>query len=282
MKKVSFRIGMVLLAALLLVFAVGAPALALDVALTPSSGFAVTMVSLTNYEFEGEVLFTWDGNSTPLITYPEQVYAYHFEVGPDMVNAMVAIPQPVAAGLHTLTASIYEGASVIETADAAFTVVDTTGPVGAGGIGGTGPAGPQGPQGPQGPVGPQGYIGPSGATGGPGVSIDHDVNNGDGTFTLFFTDGTTFTTGDLTGPDGPPGLTGATGALANTVDHAVKNDDGTFTLFFTDGTSFTSEDLTGPEGTVGSAGTMSIVGIALGVLVAIWIGISALKRLLVK
>ncbi|MFM7618758.1 MAG: tail fiber domain-containing protein, partial [Bacteroidota bacterium] len=38
------------------------------------------------------------------------------------------------------------------------------------------------------------------------------VDNGDGTFTLNYTDGTSFTTIDLTGPQGATGSTGATGA----------------------------------------------------------------------
>ena len=109
-----------------------------------------------------------------------------------------------------------------------------TGPQGLQGIQGiqgeTGPAGPQGDTGDQGsqgevgPVGPQGIQGPQGATGadGPqgiagndgadGNGIVSATNNGDGTFTLLFDDGTTFTTDDLTGPQGATGATGSAGA----------------------------------------------------------------------
>ena len=66
-------------------------------------------------------------------------------------------------------------------------------------IGLTGPQGPQGDQGPQGVAGPQGL---QGLPGEPGVGISNATNNGDGTFTLHFTDGTSFTTDDLTGPTG--------------------------------------------------------------------------------
>lgn len=37
------------------------------------------------------------------------------------------------------------------------------------------------------------------------------MNNGDGTFTLYFTDGSSFRTPDLTGPAGAPGAAGAAG-----------------------------------------------------------------------
>jgi hypothetical protein len=40
------------------------------------------------------------------------------------------------------------------------------------------------------------------ANGEPGVGIDHIVNNGDGTFTLFLTDESSYTVGNFTGPQG--------------------------------------------------------------------------------
>jgi hypothetical protein len=73
----------------------------------------------------------------------------------------------------------------------------------------------QGVQGPEGPQGPQGLQGPQGPA---GVGIVSIVDNGNGTFTLNLTDGSSFTTPDLTGaqgtqgwqgpqgPQGPPGL----------------------------------------------------------------------------
>ncbi|MDD2196878.1 MAG: hypothetical protein PHW91_06780, partial [Bacteroidales bacterium] len=53
---------------------------------------------------------------------------------------------------------------------------------------------------------------PQGEQGANGVGIVSTTDNGDGTFTLIYTDGTTFTTNDLTGPEGPlvPGNTGQT------------------------------------------------------------------------
>ena len=84
-----------------------------------------------------------------------------------------------------------------------------------------------------------------------GNGIVSATNNGDGTFTLLFDNGTTFTTDDLTGPQGD---TGAAGASGNGIASSVNNGDGTFTLTFDDGTTFTTDDLTGPQGAAGPAG----------------------------
>lgn len=46
-----------------------------------------------------------------------------------------------------------------------------------------------------------------------GVGIVSTVDNGDGTFTITYTDGTTFTTSDLTGPTGATGATGPAGTI---------------------------------------------------------------------
>ena len=63
-----------------------------------------------------------------------------------------------------------------------------------------GEQGIQGIQGVQGDKGDPGEQGIQGATGNDGNGIVSATNNGDGTFTLNFDDGTTFTTDDLTGP----------------------------------------------------------------------------------
>ena len=71
----------------------------------------------------------------------------------------------------------------------------STGPQGIQGISGN-----EGPQGPQGVKGDTGDEGPQGIPGTDGNGIVSATNNGDGTFTLNFDDGTTFTTDDLSGP----------------------------------------------------------------------------------
>jgi hypothetical protein len=132
-----------------------------------------------------------------------------------------------------------------------------------------GPQGLQGDTGVQGPQGPAGADGAVGADGSNGVGISTTVDNSDGTFTLTYTDGTSFTTADLTGPRGSQGLkgdtgnTGATGADGSDgvgISSTVDNSDGTFTLTYTDGTSFTTADLTGPQGLQGLQGDTGVQG----------------------
>jgi hypothetical protein len=60
--------------------------------------------------------------------------------------------------------------------------------------------------------GEEGLQGPKGDTGTAGVGVQSIVNNGNGTFTVKLTNGTTYTTDNLTGPTGAKGDTGATGA----------------------------------------------------------------------
>ena len=120
-----------------------------------------------------------------------------------------------------------------------------------------------GPQGPQGPVGPQGAIGPQGNN---GVGILSTTNNGDGTFTINYTDGSSFTSSDLTGPQGPTGLMGPQGISGPTgsdgvgISSSINNGDGTFTIYYTDGSSFTTANLTGPQGPQGPIGPQGAIG----------------------
>lgn len=72
-----------------------------------------------------------------------------------------------------------------------------------------------GNQGPQGEIGPQGETGPQGEPGPAGVGISSTVDNGDGTFTITYTDNTSFTTINLTGPQGDPGPQGPAGTGLN-------------------------------------------------------------------
>ena len=94
---------------------------------------------------------------------------------------------------------------------------------------GEGPQGPQGDQGPTGPQGVQGLTGAQGPTGQNGNGIVSTTDNGDGTFTLTYTDGSSFTTSNLTGPQGAQGNTGATGQQGiqgNTGAQGPAGDDG--------------------------------------------------------
>ena len=91
------------------------------------------------------------------------------------------------------------------------------GPTGPQGVqGATGLQGLTGPQGPQGSTGPQGLTGAQGPTGQNGNGIVSTTDNDDGTFTITYTDGSIFTTSNLTGPQGAQGIQGIQGAQGNT------------------------------------------------------------------
>ena len=90
--------------------------------------------------------------------------------------------------------------------------------------GATGPAGPQGEQGIQGPIGATGAAGTNGTNGSNGAAgkgISSTVDNGDGTFTITYTDNTTFTTSDFTGPTGATGPQGPQGTAGSGYSHYV-------------------------------------------------------------
>ena len=130
-----------------------------------------------------------------------------------------------------------------------------TGPQGLQGIQGIqGETGPAGPQGATGGDGPQGIAGNDGADGNGIVSA---TNNGDGTFTLLFDNGTTFTTDDLTGPQGPAGATGSAGAQGIAGNDGADGDSA-YDIWLSLGNTGTQQDfidsLTGPQGPTGSAG----------------------------
>lgn len=159
----------------------------------------------------------------------------------------IGISSAVNNGNGTFTLNFSDGTS--------FTTSDFTGP--------QGPQGPQGVSGPQGGVGPQGLPGVDGIDGldgQDGVGIVSATDNLDGTFTLLYSDGSTFTTGDLTGPTGPAGIPGSNGMDGNGISAVSDNGNGTFTLNFSDGTSFTTSDFTGPQGPIGPPGPQGQAG----------------------
>lgn len=166
-------------------------------------------------------------------------------------------------------------------------ITGITGPTGAiGVIGAQGPTGGQGPTGntgltgAQGPtgnvgiggatgaVGVTGHTGPAGPTGVDGKGILTTIDNGNGSFTIVYSDGSAFTTVDFTGATGatgptgttgvtgPTGVTGATGQNGVGVLTTLDNNNGTFTIVYTDGTVFTTVNFTGPTGTTGPAGPL--------------------------
>ena len=155
------------------------------------------------------------------------------------------------------------------------------GPVGPRGIqgiqgpqGATGPAGPTGPAGADGAVGAQGIQGPQGETGpaGPqgndgadGNGIVSATDNGDGTFTLLFDNGTTFTTDDLTGPQGAAGATGSAGAQGIQGPQGATGPAGPTGPAGADGADGADgaqgiQGIQGPQGATGGDGPQGIAG----------------------
>ena len=98
-----------------------------------------------------------------------------------------------------------------------------------------------------------------------GVGVTNTVNNGDGTFTIYYSNDTSFTSSDLTGSQGSdgkngepgepgePGKNGTNGINGVGVTNTVNNGDGTFTIYYSDDSTFTSSDLTGPQGNAGNS-----------------------------
>ena len=144
-----------------------------------------------------------------------------------------------------------------------------TGPQGLQGIQGvqgeTGPAGPQGDTGDQGSQGETGPAGPQGNDGADGNGIVSATNNGDGTFTLLFDNGTTFTTDDLTGPQGAAGATGSAGAQGIQGPQGATGPAGPTGPAGADGADGADgaqgiQGIQGPQGATGGDGPQGIAG----------------------
>jgi len=128
--------------------------------------------------------------------------------------------------------------------------------------------------GPQGMQGIQGINGTNGVDGlnGTSVNMSSIVNNGDGTYTWYFSDGYNFTTSNLTGMQGVPGVNGTNGmdglngtnGINGTSVYFINitnNNNGTYTWYFSDGYNFTTGNLTGPQGVQGIQGVNGTNGI---------------------
>jgi len=88
------------------------------------------------------------------------------------------------------------------------------------------------------------------------LTVSNITENGDGTFTWIFSDGTVFTTSDLRGPRGYTGDDGRKGDKGDPL-HLVSitdNGDYTFTWSFDDGSVYTTPSLRGHTGDKGDTG----------------------------
>lgn len=208
------------------------------------SGDPVTIViHATDFYYNGTLEVDIDGYP---VTPFQIITGYSFSEIPYIIM-VVPVPTPLDAGRYTVTVTMtpFQGGTP-QIARARFEVIDMEGP--------PGPSGADGLPGVQGPAGPAGSTGPAGEKGTPGVGIERIENNSDGTFTLFLTDGSSFTTDDLTGPTGESGPIGQTG----------------------------SQGPPGPTGEMGPAGGLSIAAIILAVGTLGWMAFGVLKRLLLK
>ena len=152
------------------------------VTLTPSSGFAATMVNGSGFSTFGTVQdILWDGQ--PVSTAPTGIALSRT----GEFAAIISVPEQAAPGAHTVAVRYLPPDSnnpiLIQ---ASFTVVDRTGPAGptgapgptgspglqgpagASGSASVGPVGPRGEQGDKGPLGRQGPPGEQGSLGEPG------------------------------------------------------------------------------------------------------------------
>jgi len=204
-----------------------------------------------------------NGNGTFTINYTDgSTFTTTDFTGPQGVQG----PQGIQGPQGTTGSAGADGAdgvgiqSTIDNGDGSFTISYTDGST----FTSADLTGPQGVQGIQGIQGVQGPTGATGSNGANGVGVQSTTNNGDGTFTIVYTDGSTFTTADFTGPTGPQGPQGVIGPQGNNgvgILSSVNNGDGTFTINYTDGSVFTSVDLTGPQGAQGIAGPQGIQGV---------------------
>ena len=159
--------------------------------------------------------------------------------------------------------------------------IGLTGATGAQGIQGpAGPTGATGAQGVQGSNGAAGAAGTNGTNGTNGVGITSTVDNGDGTFTLNYSDGTSFTTADLTGPQGATGVQGPTGPTGSSLfsNMQVYSTPGTFSFTVPSGVTKILVEAWGAGGggaTVGGGGGgygKSIISVTSGDVYTITVG----------
>lgn len=197
------------------------------------------VIHATDFYYNGTLVVDVDGS---VVTPSQIITGYSLSEIPYIIM-VVPIQTPLVIGPHVVTVTITSATAGPQTAKARFIVIDMTGP-----------PGPTGADGLPGVQGPAGSSGPAGEKGTPGVGIESYENNGDGTFTLFLTDGSSFITDDLTGPAGASGPVGATGP----------------------------EGPPGPTGEMGPAGGLSIAAIVIALGALGWMSFGVLKRLLLK
>jgi len=118
-----------------------------NIILTPSSGFASTIVVGSGFSNNSMITITWDGTTIPSVPYPTVTDTS------GNFTAITSVLTQTVPGIHTVNATDESG----NWAAAAFSVSNMTGA--------QGPTGPQGPKGDNGDTGLQGSTGPQGTKG---------------------------------------------------------------------------------------------------------------------
>ena len=137
MKRLSFLVILTLLLTLILVGATADEAYSqaqASITLTPESGCCAIIISGEGF-FGGQIFIYWEDDQVP--TVPSPLYTRDTQDG--SFTAIITVPTQTEPGEYVITAVDQEGFN----ADATFTVVEVTGPVGPPGE--PGPAGEPGP-----------------------------------------------------------------------------------------------------------------------------------------
>ena len=169
--------------------------------LSPPQGFAVTTITGTGFAESKTVSIAYDGvvqSTIPAIVKTDSKGSF---------TAIISIPNELAVGAHTITATDQYGCSASST----FTVVDMKGPQGVQGIAGLN--GKDGINGLNGVNGKDGINGANGTNGNDGVNGVNGVNGKDGVNGTNGTDGKDGINGinGLNGKNGINGINGVNG-----------------------------------------------------------------------
>ena len=239
-----------------------------------SSPVGVTFKIFDNSTGTGGLLFS---ETHPFITSSPGTGLFNLTIGTEKPTEFAAIDWAIGSKFLQVTINNEPG-PITQMMSVPYALYAASGAGTPGPQGETGPSGPQGQQGETGPQGIQGStgpIGPQGPSGQNGVGISSTIDNGNGTITFHYTDGSTFTTSNLTGPQGvqgqqgPAGLQGQPGPQGPQgpmgqdgvgISSIINNGNGTLTFQYTNGNTFTTPNLTGPQGLQGAIGQQGPAG----------------------
>jgi hypothetical protein len=203
------------------------------ITLSPPQGFAMTMIAGTGFDECKTISISYDGvvqTTVPLAVKTDSNGCF---------TAIISIPNELAVGVHTITATQSHG----DSASSTFTVVDMKGPQGVQGIAGT-----------------NGKDGANGINGVNGLNGINGINGQDGINGI---NGQDFNaTGNVLVYNGTDGLNGAAGANGINGVNGINGKDGTNGLNGADGTNGINgiNGINGVNGINGKDGTNGAQG----------------------